>query len=287
MAEPVSGISQQDFVEQASDAEQPEVTSPRIIRLYLLNLTGGGGTSPNMRLIDDTGVKYVALIMEEGGPDNKTIPYFENNLGFPSILSMSSDLLYMILDGNLYLGVEDGSGAVNKRLICVTGASGGHVSIGATNATDDGNGWDHTLPQANATAEGQAVVAISTSNQWGYQTADICLAKGMSVDLNSTTKQTLYTVPASRSCIITKVVKRDASAAVTTAVGAFGFNANADDVVASFNVFDKLTGTTVYDISEPRVAAVKGSATNTFGYKGSVAEGATRTMVVDVFGYLL
>lgn len=263
----------------------PVVSDPRMVILYFEGFNGAGDT-PILKFIDDTGV-VTRMLMADDSATDKQVPYMDDGRTFPSILKMSSDLLYMILDGNLYLGVEDGSGAVNKRLICVTGASGGHVSIGATNATDDGNGWDHTLPQANATAEGQAVVAISTSNQWGYQTADICLAKSVSVNLNSTTKQTLYTVPASRSCIITKVVKRDASAAVTTAVGAFGFNANADDVVASFNVFDKLTGTTVYDISEPRVAAVKGSATNTFGYKGSVAEGAARTMTVDVFGYLL
>ena len=120
-----------------------------------------------------------------------------------------------------------------------------------------------------------------------YQTADVCLARGVSVDLNITTKQTLYTVPTGRSCIITKVVQRDASAAVTTATGSYGFNAGASDVIALFNVFTNMTATTVYDPKTVVGPATKGASANTFGFKATTAEGAARTMVVDVFGYLL
>lgn len=284
MADPYIGAPFIFFFVDTAPAP-PEVTSPRTVVLYFEGFDGTGDY-PIMKFIDDVG--NISLIPLTGSIGDYSIAYYKDGVFYEFPFATDASLVDLFLaKGNLIFG--NASDAIfEKGIVMWNGVDGGTVEVFAE-ANNDATQHRIELASADPTAEYQAVVAtdLSGANHWAYVTADVCLAKGVSVDLNSTTKQTLYTVPASRSCIITKVVKRDASAAVTTAVGAFGFNANADDVVASFNVFDKLTGTTVYDISEPKVAAVKGSATNTFGYKGSVAEGATRTMVVDVFGYLL
>lgn len=266
----------------------PVVSDPRMVILYFEGFNGAGNT-PILKFIDDTGT-ITRMLMADDSATNNEVPYMDDGRTFPSILKMSPDLLYMILDGNLYLGVEDGSGAVNRRLVFVTGASAGTIEL-AANGSDDGNQHVHYLPQTDAATVGQVIgvsaIAGGFAHQWDFQTADVCLARAVSVDLNTGTKQTLYTVPSGRSCIVTKVIIRDASAAVTTAVGNFGFNANADDVVSGFKVFDKLTGTTVYEIMPVKTRAVKGTSTNTFGFKATTVEGSSRTMVADVFGYLL
>lgn len=106
-----------------------------------------------------------------------------------------------------------------------------------------------------------------------------------SVNLNTTNKTTLFTVPAGKSCVITRVVVRAASTNLTTASFGFGFNANADDVDAS-SVHATLTGATIVDSILPLTGAVRGAAADAFGVKCSIAQGAPATVSVDVFGYL-
>lgn len=285
MADPYIGAPFIFFFVDTAPAP-PEVTSPRTVVLYFEGFDGTGDY-PIMKFIDDVG--NISLIPVTGSIGDYSIAYYKDGVFYEFPFATDASLVDLFLaKGNLVFG--NASDAIfEKGIVMWNGVDGGTVEVFAE-ANNDGNQHRIELASADPTAEYQAVVATDLSggvNHWAYVTSDICLAKSVSVDLNSTTKQTLYTVPTGRSCIITKVVQRDASAAVTTAVGAYGFNANADDVVASFNVFTNMTGTGVYDIKNPAAPAVKGSSTNTFGYKGSVAEGAARTMTVDVFGYLL
>lgn len=106
------------------------------------------------------------------------------------------------------------------------------------------------------------------------------------VDFNVTTKTTLFTVPPGKSCIITHVVTRAPSTSLTTASWGFGFNANADDVVASAT-HTGLDGSTKYVLHEAKDVSVRGAAADIFGVRCSVAQGAAATVTVDVFGYLL
>ena len=105
------------------------------------------------------------------------------------------------------------------------------------------------------------------------------------VDLNVTTKTTIYTVPTGKTLIVTKVVIRNASASLTTANYALGFNANADDVVTGAT-HTELTGSTLFSILNAKAGAIRGAAADVFGLKCSVAQGGAATVTVDVFGYL-
>jgi hypothetical protein len=106
------------------------------------------------------------------------------------------------------------------------------------------------------------------------------------VDLNVTTKTTLFTVPTGKTAYITKIVVRDASASLTTASFGFGYNANADDVVASAT-HTTLTGGTLYEIIRPAAGALEGAAAAVFGVKCTIAQGSAATVVIDVFGYVV
>lgn len=123
-----------------------------------------------------------------------------------------------------------------------------------------------------------------TSN--GASLAEGKLSTTTLVDANVTTKTTLYTVPASKVAYITKVVIRDASTSLTTATFGFGFNANADDVVANAT-HTGLTGGTLYEIIPAKVAAKEGAAADIFGVQCDTPQGGAATVTIDVFGYLV
>lgn len=122
-----------------------------------------------------------------------------------------------------------------------------------------------------------------TSN--GGSVAESKLATVAGVNLNVTTKTTLYTVPASKVCVVTKVVLRGASTSLTTASFGVGYDANATDVVADAT-HTGLTGPTLYEKVAPKVGALLGTAAAVLGLKCSTAQGAAATVDVDVFGYL-
>lgn len=113
------------------------------------------------------------------------------------------------------------------------------------------------------------------------------LALVSGINLRSTAKQTLYIVPGGRSCVITRVVIRNASAAITAATGTFGFNAAADDVIAVLDL-TSLANSTFYATGYPvATGAVMGSGGDVLGFR-TVAQEATADLVtMDVFGYLI
>lgn len=112
------------------------------------------------------------------------------------------------------------------------------------------------------------------------------LATVTGIDLNDdSVKQTLYTVPAGYSCVVTHVIVRSASTDLDTAEYGFGFNANADDVVAAA-AHVELDGATKYIILGADDGAVRGVAAGVFGVKVTVEQGGVATATVDVFGYL-
>ena len=106
------------------------------------------------------------------------------------------------------------------------------------------------------------------------------------VNLNVLTKTTLFTVPAGKTAVITRISIRNASTNLTTASFGFGFNANADDVDGS-TTHTELTGATLASQIIVLSGAKVGAAADVFGIKCSIAQGAPATMSVDVFGYLI
>lgn len=117
------------------------------------------------------------------------------------------------------------------------------------------------------------------------EVAESLLAEVVGVDLDAVAETTLFTCPAGKSCIITKVIIKNADGAVATAEASFGWNtANADDVIA--NAQHSLTGATNYIILPAIDDAVRGAAAGTFKADVQTAEGGARTADILVFGIL-
>lgn len=101
---------------------------------------------------------------------------------------------------------------------------------------------------------------------------------------NTATKQALFTVPATKSCVITGIVIRGASAELTSLTLGFGFDSGASDVSATGAIPDTLASAT--DLTRPVLVdpAPVGAAGQAFGVKCGVS-GGSNTFKVDVSGY--
>lgn len=115
--------------------------------------------------------------------------------------------------------------------------------------------------------------------------ATALIARVTGVDVNTATKQALYTVPTGKTLIVTGIVVRNVSTSLTTASFGFGFNANADDVLAS-EVWTELTGSTLYTCKLPKEGAIVGAASDVLGSKCTINQGAAATVTIEIYGIL-
>lgn len=118
--------------------------------------------------------------------------------------------------------------------------------------------------------------------------AETILASIPNVDLDNLAETTLFTCPAGKSCIITKVVMRLATGAglpLGTASISFGWNTgDADDVIA--NGVRALTAAANYIVIGAANDAEIGLTTGTFKITVQTAEGAALTVTIEVFGFI-
>lgn len=110
------------------------------------------------------------------------------------------------------------------------------------------------------------------------------LASTATVDINNAAKQTIYTVPTGKSCVITNIVVRNLSGAAASNSISFGFNTNANDVIANAT-YASFTGSTVYTKISCMAGATRGTSGQIFGVITNTLNTAA-TATVDVFGYL-
>lgn len=112
----------------------------------------------------------------------------------------------------------------------------------------------------------------------------------VSLDLNpagaTPVMSTLYTCPAGKSCIITRIVLRAPSGNMTLASISFGWDANGSDVIANAT-HTELTGSTLYKALSPMAGAKIGVAAGTFKAAINTKQGAAMTVTVGVHGYLI
>ncbi len=102
------------------------------------------------------------------------------------------------------------------------------------------------------------------------------------VDLSTGTKETLFTVPVGKKCIITHVVVRSASAALG-ADNDFGDGAAADTWLQAVNL-STVAANEYYVIASNGVAYTIFDAGDVFGVLPIA--GTAQTATIDVFGYL-
>lgn len=116
----------------------------------------------------------------------------------------------------------------------------------------------------------------------------------VSLNLNTNTKQSLYTVPTGKSAIITKVIARspsvDLSGGATTNLS-FGFNAGANDWANATLGTALLTASTLFLVLSQEFAlggspSTIGASTRTFSAITDAAFGSAATVQIEVFGHL-
>lgn len=103
------------------------------------------------------------------------------------------------------------------------------------------------------------------------------------INMNSGATQVLYTCPTGKTCVVTKVIVRNASASLTTASYSFQWN-TADDVIVNAT-HTELTSSTLYTQLLPKVGAAVGSTGATFDVLMNTLQGSGATTTMDVFGY--
>ena len=121
------------------------------------------------------------------------------------------------------------------------------------------------------------------------------LSSSASVDLDGTpgTETSLYTVPASKTCIVTHIKIRTLSASAASAVVTFGKTGGSCDEFRGDQILSGLDGTTKYTViyldqgtNDTPEAGVMLNAADVVGVEITTAHGSAVTCTIDVFGYL-
>jgi len=118
-----------------------------------------------------------------------------------------------------------------------------------------------------------------------FVTAETVLASAASVDLNTATAQTLYTCPTGKTCVITRVVVRGASASLSTVSFSIGWNSASFNNVVADATHTELTGNTLYTILPAKAGATLGTSTGILKLLNNVQQGGAATCTVDVIGW--
>lgn len=143
------------------------------------------------------------------------------------------------------------------------------------------------LLQALTDAQALSVASPSLANL-SSQASEQLLASGVQVDMNVLNGTTgLFTVPAGKSCIPTKVVVRNPSISLTTASYSFGFTSAAfADMVANATHTGLNAAGTAIVLPAIATGITIGAAAAVLTCKVNTAQGAAATALVDVYGYL-
>jgi len=189
---------------------------------------------------------------------------------------------------SVFAGIATG-GTQTINLMTGTGGTKA-INIGTGNVTNTIKIGDDATP-ANAITIGGAAstttvggtFAVTTPTRLEYRLSST------SVNVGAAATTTLYTVPAAKTAIITRVVIRSASASFdqgTDPIFAIQWTGAANSVVTSAT-YTTPTATTTYMLPAIIAAPTMGAANNTLDFVVSVAATTNpTTATVDVFGYL-
>jgi hypothetical protein len=151
-------------------------------------------------------------------------------------------------------------------------------------AKDDAGVVTNTAKPLTA-VDSLSVSGMSSAGVFTTVTNDALLSTTASVNMNTATATTLYTCPTGRSCVITKVVVRNASTSLTTASYSFGWTTAAFNDVIADATHTELTGATLYTRIDVKAGAKLGTSTGTFKVLMNTLQGGAATTTIDVFGY--
>lgn len=204
---------------------------------------------------------------------------------FPALKRSGTTLAVRLADDSADAPMSAFTGTFSGAVATPSLAVNGGTALTTTNATGTGSLVKGTSPTLTTPDIGVATATSVTfaAAVGGGVVAEQRLSTTASVNLNVNTKTTLYTVPAGKTLIVTKVVVRAASTSLTTAEFGLGFNANADDVIA-VAIHSELTGATLFTLIPPKNGAIRGAAADVFGVRCNVVQGGAATCTIEVWG---
>lgn len=147
----------------------------------------------------------------------------------------------------------------------------------------DGNSTQIVIDDDAQTAVLNGATAISITN--GPSLQEGRLSSTASVNLNTATATTLYTCPTGKSCVVTKVIMRNASTSLTLASVSFGWNSASFNNVIANATHTELTGSTLYTVLDPKIGATVGLTTGVLKVLCNTLQGGAATATIEVFGY--
>ena len=167
----------------------------------------------------------------------------------------------------------------------------------------DGNVWYRGTVKAatlsattlSATTVSATTVSATTLSVTAPTSFDALLATTAAVNVGSAMAQTVYTVPAGKSAVITHIIFRNASGTFDQAVDpvfSIGWNSTTyDNVVASATYTNAMVAAAnffclVPDGKTNATVATAGTAGQALKINVTTAATASTTCAVDVFGYL-
>lgn len=162
------------------------------------------------------------------------------------------------------------------------------TTAGVEDSTDKRFVTDAQLAALDAmTDAGMGDVAEALAGIGELIGAETLLSSTPSVDLNTATATTLYTVPTGKSAIITRIVLRLASTSLTTVSLSIGFNSAAFNDVLANATHTELTGDTLFTVLSSKVGAKVGTTGQLLKLLCNTLQGGAATCTVDIFGYLI
>lgn len=138
-----------------------------------------------------------------------------------------------------------------------------------------------TYPSNPASIVAGAAVQMSPAG------GEVLLKTTDSVNLNTATPTSLYTVPVGFQAVITRIVLRNPSISLTTVSLSIGFNSAAFNNVLANATHTELASAGLYTSLSAKAGATKGVAADLLKLLCNTLQGAAATCTVDIFGYTI
>ena len=164
--------------------------------------------------------------------------------------------------------MEDFGGTVGQQI----GAGTGSVTSASVVTA---NGFSGTVANPTTTP----AITLDT-------TGEKLLVTSSAVDVNTATPTSLFTCPALKTCLITRVALSNPSTSLTTASLSFGWNSASYNNVIANATHVELTGSTLFTILLPKVGATLGAAADVLKVLANTLQGGAATVDIRVFGIL-
>lgn len=167
---------------------------------------------------------------------------------------------------SLYVGAASSAGTNNYSIYSAGSVYAASLNLAGTPITATGTQINYLAPASNMEVE---------------------LSSTTGINAKSVANTTLYTVPAGKTCVITRAVVRcTAASAITNGPTANIFNVSASDIYTSTAINALTTTTTLFHFNSVGMSVSAAAASTITFSVTNASTGTSQTVAVDLFGYI-